>query len=446
MQPLIEKPPLPTHGLGSAVSRTWLGLAVLFLGVTFAPAPARAQFVTGTGGATGTTTPTGTLAATDLFLSVQKTEGVNLNARDLANFMNLASCECQRPVWLKAILNSSAVTTSSTVSPTAIVSLYLGTNCNSDLITRNACRQIGNAIAFSQFRLSGITAETTVDVVETGFGAFTSTGVLVTGTGGVAGTGGISGSGGDFGTGGNSGTGGTIGAIQVPTCGNLGTSSQTLFVFVENSLGAEDIVTATMAIPVDTLPPPPPTNVGIQPANEALLLNWTAVDQTAVPDLYGYQIFCTRADQFQVFNSGAFSTFIDSCNDTATLASPTAIADLNTNFLCSPTLGTSATSTRVKILQNGIWYYVGVSAIDNHGNASPAAFPPAGGDRPVPTIDFYETYREGDPQGGATGGYCAVAPGRGKSRAAIAGGAAGLIGLALVIARRRRPRRPRRRA
>jgi hypothetical protein len=106
-------------------------------------------------------------------------------------------------------------------------------------------------------------------------------------------------------------------------------------------------------------------------------------------------------------------------------------------------LTTSASSYRVKILQNDIVYGVAVVAVDNSTNASQ---PDIFYGTPIKTKSFYDVYRDGNtgsPQdlpGAATGGFCALAaprPGRGAALAALAFAA---LGIALAAVRRRRRR------
>jgi hypothetical protein len=89
-------------------------------------------------------------------------------------------------------------------------------------------------------------------------------------------------------------------------------------------------------------------------------------------------------------------------------------------------------NARLRILQNGIPYTVGVAAVDNSGNISPITN--AFVQRPVPTIDFYQEYR--DAGGQSPGGYCSLA-GRHVQIGAISL-LAGCGFLALIIFRRRR--------
>jgi len=81
---------------------------------------------------------------------------------------------------------------------------------------------------------------------------------------------------------------------------------------------------------------------------------------------------------------------------------------------------------------------VGVAAIDTARNAS-VVVPQVR--KPILTKDFYYEYRHGDPQGAATGGYCAVLADPGIERTAVGLALAGLLAL-VVVRLRHRSRRP----
>ena len=125
-------------------------------------------------------------------------------------------------------------------------------------------------------------------------------------------------------------------------------------------------------------------------------------------------------------------------NTTATeLVAPPAFEDLNPNYLCSGLLPTTQDSIRIGGLQNGVPYQVGVASVDTHGNASPiqSAFV----QRPVPTVDFYQAYRQAGGQ--SPGGYCSLG-GRGVRLGAISFLAgSGFLALLIIFRRRRRARR-----
>src|SRR5262249_21279294 len=181
---------------------------------------------------------------------------------------------------------------------------------------------------------------------------------------------------------------------------------------------------------------------------EALVINWDAIDTAIVPDLQGYQILCSRADQYQVFNiglapdgglgtsGGPFSAAFQTCPAART---GMGVEGLDPTFVCSGILTAQTTSTRVEILQNDITYAAAVVAVDNSGNPSE---PLVNFGTPIKTLSFYDVYRNQTPQGQATGGFCALPTARPRlasTLGALALFALGALGLAIV----RRPRGPR---
>ena len=400
-------------------------LVAAFSGLVLVPV-ARAQV--GTGGSTGV----GTFAGSDLFISVQKQKNVNQTDRERARFLNQANCLCQTPAYLKAVVLASSAPRAATVSPSATVSMYVGNSCN-NTTTIGCCLKV-KSVPFSEFRLNGIVADTSVDQLTRIWS--TTAGFCgggdVSGTGGITGTGGAgTGGSGSGGTGGQPGTGGADGiSTGAPgTCGGT-TFGQTLWVFIGTmGDGSMDVATGSLGFNVDPEAPIAPSNVTVDPADEALIVRWTALDTASVSDILGYQVLCTRADTTQVFANGAFTASFDSCPGALSVWPPAPPA----SFVCSDLLSTSATSARIKILENGITYGIAVAAIDKQGNAS-TVVPTYR--VPVATKDFYYEYRHGDPQGAATGGFCAVS-GVGSGGLAAAG-VATLVALALTLNRRRR--------
>lgn len=428
-------------------SAPWM--LALGLGLTWVLSSGIAEAqLTGTGGTVGT----GTLTASDFFIGVQKVQGVNLSDVDKARFLNRASCLCQRDVWLKAILNASSAAKAATIAGTDEVTMKLGVSCDQPALT-NQCPTIGS-LTFSEFRLSGMVVHTTVDVLAQPYGANTI--VTATGTGGTGGAGGATGTGGIGGTGGDSGTGGGTGVVS-GSCDVNDAFNQPVWIFV-GAQTLSDIGTGQLSVVIDGTAPPATPTVTVTGANEALNVTWTAINMdNSVPDLLGYQIFCTRADQYQVFKSGTFDTSIDSCfidpgagSGTGgssggtyytgpTDLDPNALADVNTHYACSDLLSASTTSHRVQILENGINYGIAVASVDRHGNAA-LALPTPPFTMPKPTLDFYHQYRVGDPQGQATGG-CAVVGPSFDLPATTRGLASGVIALGMVLFRRLRRRR-----
>src|SRR6185436_3613850 len=182
-------------------------------------------------------------------------------------------------------------------------------------------------------------------------------------------------------------------------------------------------------IALDVKAPLPPSEVTVTGGNDALEVKWTRAD--LMNDQNGFLVFCSRAEM-QVFKPSYYSgdeyqsqrTVCPNKMVTATGGESEAFERLDSKFLCSDLLTTS-TEWRIKGLQNGILYQVGVAAVDTHGNASPIDNVLVRA--PVPTVDFYDAYRAA---GGAASG-CAYG-GR------ASGGAATLLLLLALAWRRRR--------
>lgn len=415
--------------LAGLVATTWAGVA---------------QAQVGSGGTVGTVGG-GNLSSSDFFIGVQKVEGVNLSDVDKARFLNHASCQCKRDVWIKTILASPTSAANAQLLPgTDTVTVDVGFECDQTLF-RPSCLQLGS-LSLSQFRLTGLTVHTTVDVLAKSYGATVTT------------VGTVTGSGGDTGSGGNAGSGGTTGTeatTATDPCAVGDAFSQTVYIFVERSPGMYD-GSGQLAVVIDGTPPPAPSPVTVTGANEALIVDWTSVNNNnSVPDLQGYQVFCSRADRYQVFKDGTFSTSVDSCPSTDAIfpttnsdagtapvamfptdMDPLALINGNTHYVCSDFLSTSTSSHRVQILQNNIQYGIAVASVDTHGNAS-LAFPSPAYTAPVPTLDFYHQYRNADPQGQATGG-CSVGGGGPGGRGLLS-----LAGIAMMLGAlgKRRPGR-----
>jgi MYXO-CTERM domain-containing protein len=169
--------------------------------------------------------------------------------------------------------------------------------------------------------------------------------------------------------------------------------------------------------------------------NQALQVSWTGLSTAEVSDLLGYQALCTRGEATQVFKDGTFTAGFDACA-TANSTWPSYGTLPTSAFVCSDLLPTSATSARLKILENDINYYVGIAAIDKQRNASRVDYQP--NKKPILTKDFYFEYRNGDPQGAASGGFCSVSGAASGSTTAVGLGAGLLAALAVTRIRRRR--------
>jgi len=220
--------------------------------------------------------------------------------------------------------------------------------------------------------------------------------------------------------------------------------NQTIWVLQNNGTGVTTL--AQQPVSIDLTPPPPPTDVMVKPGNEALVVEWTGVDSALTIDVLGYQILCNRAGELQVFDDGTFGPGFSECApspnpDGGVVNGPNdgGVNGLDPRFACTGQLPATQRSARVKILQNGITYGVAVVSIDIHGNASAPSILYG---TPVKTKSFYDVYRDGGNgnSGLAGGGLCTLGAGTTSRGAAIA--LAGAAALSLVVALRRRRRRP----
>ncbi|HXU65353.1 MAG TPA: hypothetical protein VN962_26820 [Polyangia bacterium] len=408
-------------------------LSVALLLVCASARPASAQL--GTGGTTGLTGTGGTsgastFSASDFFIGIQAVPRVNLSTFDAGRFFNKARCECDTPVYIfVSLLPGSIAKRTSVTSTTGTVSVVLGAACGTvegQAIVNCLTLQPASVPVVTFLNNASLTIETTAKVLSTPLGTITQTVV-------------------DGGTTGTTGTTGSCSGIEF---------NQTINVnFDFDGDGTIDLNVPT-TIRIDLSGPPPPQNMKVQGGSEALVMNWSQVDQSTTNDLLGYQILCSRADQYQVFtetpndaggSNGPFSASFVSCDKTRTVPG---VEGLDPTFVCSPLLSAVATSYRVETLQNDITYAASVVAIDNSGNPSE---PIVGFGKPVPTLSFYDVYRSpymdntpssgGQPNpGGASGGFCAVAvqrPGWRSTFGALAAFGLGAGGLAFGRRRRR---------
>lgn len=376
---------------------------VALLGLA-AARPAFGQ-TTGTAGTSGTTT---TFAATDFFISIQHPEGVNLTSFDLPRFFNKANCDCDEPVSVYFSLTATGLAKRSIVSQTANIQFWVGTNCYDPVVQRSNCVQLMSEPLATFFAHGRETIPVSSRLIST----YSANNVSL-----------------DGGT--NTGT-----FTVTPTCTTpVANFTQYIYALVDvNGDQLNDIQPpASTGVLIDLNPPPTPANINVAPGNEALNVSWDKLDISIQTDLIGYQVMCQRGAGLQVFPKGTFTPSLLTCPKTQT---GTAVEGLDPLYVCSPLLSTSASSFRVKILQNDIPYGATVVAIDNSYNAST---PELIFERPEKTNSFYDVYRQGDSMtaGKASGGFCAVAAGDAR-RPAIALGAALTAFAAVVFARRRR--------
>jgi len=376
-------------------------------GPLLAASPAFAQFVDG--GVTSTT-----FSSSDFFIGVQHQLGANLSDFDVARFFNKARCDCGETVYVYVALTDTGFAKRLTVDQTGNIEFWVGTDCANTSLRETRCLllkgQTMNAFL--------IAARDTVQTDARTLSTYTGGGGQLNDAGAV------------------------INFTPTPDCTlPLDSFDQTLWV-LQNTNGTPAIIDQR-AIHIDLTPPPAPTGIKVAGGDEAVTISWTRVDSAITTDLLGYQVLCNRAGDLQVFNDGAFGAGFQSCNEPGTDAgvgngeNDGGVSGLDTRFICSPLLSATSSSFRVKILQNGIYYGVGVVAIDISGNASQ---PNIKYQQAIPTKSFYEVYRNDDPNspGAANGGLCALGA-RTSARGAAAGlGAALAIAAAVVAIRRRR--------
>jgi hypothetical protein len=382
-----------------------------------APGRAEAQLV-GTGG-TGLTTGAGgssgsTFAPADFFVGVQQVPGVNLSLLDQGRFFDKARCDCAAPVQLFVAIQPTSFSKKNSVTATnGTVSLVLGANC-----TTFIGQAVGNCVG-----VPGGSEKVTTFLNNGSFTVptdahFLSTDLIVSADGGTGTT----------------------------NCESGQQFNQTLNANFDFDGDGTTDVSASIALYIDLAPPPVPGGVTIAGGNEALVMNWASLDTSVTNDLLGYQILCSRADQYQVFKesgtdggaTGPFNSGFLNCPATQAASGLTGVEGLDPTFVCSPLLSADTTSYRVRILQNDITYAAALVAVDNSGNASP---PMVVYGTPIKTLSFYDVYRNENPQdaGGASGGFCALATSRPRLASTLGALLAfGLGGIGVAVARRRR--------
>jgi hypothetical protein len=363
---------------------------------------------------TSTSTATSPVATSDFTITLQREDASTLSTTDAKIYLDQARCECSTNIRILVTMASASRSKLTSLATTGTgARLYVGDNC-SQLNASATAPQCPNGLlaelkGLSTFASDGSwAAVTTVDKLFTGVGK---------------------------------------------TCTDTLNTSIWLWINTTGATAPDSGVAPYLGISLDGTPPPAPTGVVVEGGNEALEVSWVteAIDN---PDLAGYLVFCMRGDGLVVFDPGFFnnqystgqilcsasapapSTGLTSSAAGVTTATevgaPPFFQSLNSAYLCSDRLSPSQLNTRLRILQNGIPYTVGVAAVDTSGNISPITN--AFVQRPVPTIDFYQEYRGAGGQ--SPGGYCSLA-GRHVEIGAISL-LAGCGFLALIIFRRRR--------
>jgi hypothetical protein len=409
-------------------------VAGLLLAVT--TGEVRAQ-ITGTGGTTVTTgtggsTGTSALSSSDFILAVSQQPPVVLSTFEQARFFNKGRCDCSEPINIFISLLASGVAKRNQITQqTGNVQVVLGVGCST---TVN--QQLANCLPVpggSEEVLTFLNQGQFIIPTDARFlSSYLNGSQLI--DGGVS-----------------------VNNCEVPA--TIGQFNQTVNVNFDFDGDGNVDLNLTTTLLIDLSPPPAPTGVRIQGGNEALVINWDSIDTALVPDLQGYQILCSRADQYQVFNigyapdgglgtnGGPFGSAFLTCPKART---GMGVEGLDPTFVCSGLLTPQTSSTRVEILQNDIAYAAAVVAVDNSGNPSPVIIGPTAANgncgsvngcygTPIKTLSFYDVYRNQTPQGQATGGFCALPTARPRLASTLGGLALAALGaLGLAITRRRR--------
>jgi hypothetical protein len=400
------------------VHRRRLRTALLGLSAALWASPGLAQTST----SITTSTATTALATTDFTLILQRQDSnswVDLATTDALTYLNQARCQCNTKVRiLVQMADASRYKLASLTTTGTNAKLYVGSNC-AGLNSLNAPYCADSAVLGELDGLSTLSAngswapETTV---------------------------------------------GQLFAGAQMTCTDTLTTSVVLWINTTGSISPDLTGSSApyLGIKLDGTPPPAPSGVVVEGGNEALVMSWLT-EATDNPDLAGYLVFCMRGDGLKVFKPGYYgsqyvtsqilcstgtpvtSSAISSAAGSTTaveVGAPSFFQNLNPDYLCSGLLSPSQTGLRLEILQNGIPYTVGVAAVDNSGNASPiqSGFVQV----PVPTIDFYQAYR--DAGGQSPGGYCTLGGWDAQIGAVSLLASAGLFAL-IIFRRRRRTRR-----
>jgi hypothetical protein len=377
----------------------------------------------GTGGTSGDTVTKDDFAP----MRLQRKDGdtwVDLSGTEANTYLNQARCQCAAPVQiLVQMVSTSASKLASVTTPGTEARLYVGIGC--------AGLNASNQPVCPDSQILGL--------------PLTSVGTLAQGPWTVS---------------------TTVDKLFAAVGGCGKTLNTTLWLWLDSlgqgrpNAGVTGDGAPSLGVSLTGAPPAAPGGIAVEGGDEALVVSWPLISTTVVTNLAGYLVFCMRGDGLQVFDPSyynskypnsqyqtsqtecqtatpaTFTTFRSAAgNTTATeVGAPTIFQTLDTRFLCSGLLPPTQSSARIGILQNGIPYTLGVAAVDSSGNASPIASGFV--QRPVPTINLYQAYR--DAGGQSPGGYCALA-GRDARPGAIAFLAgAGFLGLAIFRRRRRR--------
>ena len=424
------------HAFSKSVLAALLGAFALLV--------ARDATAQGTGGTTGTAAALSW--ATDFTYYLQRTEDggknwIQMNTTEKTYFFNRARCECEadqtnlkgsfrvaiQPAQntqdkIRALLNQNLV-------GSGTVRLFAGSNLVNCLTPSAAA----GGITLSSYCVNLLNPDQNDSGVEGGMAAIAATNVWYSRPIPVAWL---------FNSVNSPVCNSTDSCNSITSCTTANATVNIYFWGQTSSAQTPDMQDATIPVNLVGRSAFVPGGVTVKGGNKALAVNWSwpnGLSPSGNQAFLGVQLFCVRGPDNRVFEQpgsfgAAFMTQATTCSNVAPAAS-TGIGALDPNYLCSGLLPSTSTSYRIEGLQNGIYYGVGVAAIDKFQNAS--VITDLAYDMPVSTVDFYTEYK--DAHGTAQGGYCALA--RGKRTPSLIGMGA-LVALGLIGWRRRHGRGP----
>jgi hypothetical protein len=348
------------------------------------------------GAAWGQDGGTSSLVAEDFFIGVQATMRSNLSDFEAARIFNQANCQCERPMWVFVSLSQQGFTkTASLRRGSGRVALGAKGDCLDPILRPNRCIDIGGDFLLNELVTKrGIYVETTARQLS----------ALPAGI--------------------------ADGGTTADPCDPSTERTQGINILVDQEPDGTFNFAQTRDIRVDLKPPPPPTDVVATPGHQALVVSWTGIDTQSVFDLLHYQVLCRRGADLAPF-PGSFTPIYQSAGTNCPDLAPSlgTVESLDPAFVCSGALSVATSSQRVKILENGVTYGVAVVAVDRHGNASTPALTFG---VPVASRDFYNAYRNDQPDPGtANGGFCSITTAGARVPGPLAVAALALLGVVL---------------
>jgi hypothetical protein len=217
------------------------------------------------------------------------------------------------------------------------------------------------------------------------------------------------------------------GATDATGCNNL-QGQGTLWALVDTSMNSIPDYFVPQTVQIDTTPPPVPTELRASGIDGGIKLSWTApIDNS---DVYRYQALCAvasddspaplkdRPGAYYVTSHnlcGVDNAFdlkpvempvpADAPDAAAAIMLPTALQNLDPQFLCGEDQSQTSSGLTISGLVNGTQYKVVLLTMDKFGNARGVYFPST--IVPVPSTDFWEDLHNRDSK--TEGGLCLLA-------------------------------------